>query len=156
MTKDELRVLLDQDEDGFVERKQTGHQSQVVDSIVAFANSVPQGREAVLFIGQRPNKEVIGVENPDKLQKSVKAWANQCYPPVEVRPEILSTEQGKVVAVVVPFSPKRPHFTGKAYKRVGSQTIEASDEMLNDMIASRNTKAGLLLGHKEEIVTVDF
>src|SRR2546428_913257 len=156
MTKEELKALLTQDEDGFLERKESAHHSDIRDSIVAFANAVPFGREAVVFVGQRSDKKIVGVPNVDKLQRDVKDWAKQCYPPVEVRPEVVSSEQGQVLALVIPFSPKKPHFTGKAYKRVGSQTVEASEEMLDDMIASRNEKAGRLLAHKGELIHVEF
>ncbi len=156
VTKEELKTLLTQDEDGYLERKTSGQRSQITDALVAFANSMPPGREGVVFIGQQQDKKIIGVDNPDELQKSVKNWASQCYPPVEVHPEILTTDQGQVLALVIPFSPKKPHFAGKAYKRVGSQTLEASEEMLDEMIASRNEKAGRLLAHKGEPVVVDF
>ncbi len=156
MTKAEIEAMLKQDEDAFLERKESAQHTDIKQSIVGFANTVPQGREAVLLIGQRSNKSIVGILNADKLQRDVREWAKQCYPPVEVRPEVVSTGQGQVVALVIPFSPKKPHFTGKAYKRVGSQTVEASEEILNELIASRNTKAGILLSYKGQTVTVDY
>src|SRR6266487_128632 len=156
MTKDELKARLTQDEDGFLERKESAHHSDVKESLVSFANAVPLGREAVVLIGQRPDKKIVGVPNADKLQRDVRDWARQCYPPVSAGLEIIPTEQGQVVAIVIPHSTKRPHFTGKAYKRVGSQNVEASEEMLDEMIASRNETAGRLLAHKGEIISVDF
>ena len=104
MTKDELKEFLQQEEDGFLERKETAHHSDIKESLVSFANAVPYGREAVVLIGQRRDKKVLGVSNADKVQRDVRDWANQCYPPIDVRSEVISTEQGQVVALVIPHS----------------------------------------------------
>ncbi len=157
MTTEELLIRLRQDEDGLVERKTTGHKTDVLKAVVAFANSVAPGTEAVLFIGQRPDKTVAGVENPETFQQSVAEWcAKECYPPIAVQCRVLPVDGRQVLAVVVGPSSERPHFTGRAYKRVGARTEEASGEMLDELIASRNDKASWLLRHKRETVTVDF
>src|SRR5260370_39278258 len=120
MTRDELLERLKQDEDALVERKTKGDRSGVMETLVAFANSVEPGQEAVLFLGVRPDKTVVGVENADKLQQSVHDWAlNECYPPVGVKFQVLDhLGPGLVLAIIVPPSKERPHFTGQAYKRV--------------------------------------
>src|SRR5262245_8678166 len=104
MTQAELLALLTQDEDGFLERKTQGRRAEVAEALVAFANSVPDGREGVLLIGQGPDKKIVGVVNPDELQRSIKEWADRCYPPVVAKPEILTTDSGTVLAVVIPHS----------------------------------------------------
>ena len=157
MTRDELLEKLRQGEDGFVERKAKGHRSAVLETMVAFANSVPPGREAVLFIGQRSDKRIVGVEDADKLQLNVAEWAKrESFPPVVFQCEVIREGEAEVVAVVVPASHERPHFAGHAYKRVGSKTVKASAEMLDELVAGRNTKAGKILRHKGERITVDF
>jgi hypothetical protein len=150
---------LRQVEDGFTERKLTAQRTDVIEALVAFANSVPPEREAVLYLGVRDNGEVVGVVNPDKVQRDVHDWAQQCCPAITVQCEaILLDDQHTVVAVIVPASAQRPHFAGQAYKRVGSKTVKASPEMLDELIASRNTKAGAILrfkdAHPTDAVTV--
>ena len=65
MTREELIGRLKQDEDALVERKTKPDRSGVTETIAAFANSVEPGQEAVLFLGVRPDKTVVGVEAPD-------------------------------------------------------------------------------------------
>jgi hypothetical protein len=48
----------------------------------------------------------------------------------------------------------KPHFTGAAYIRDGSQSVEATPELYENLIASRHTKAAELLRYKGKIVTV--
>ena len=57
MTTDELLRLIGNHEDTFVERKSEGvRDAEIRQTVSAFANAVPAGREAVLFIGihERP------------------------------------------------------------------------------------------------------
>lgn len=146
-----LLARLSQREDGFTERKQSAHRTDITETLVAFANSVPAGRQAVLHIGVREDGLTVGVDNPDKAQKDVTEWAKQCFPEIAIQCEALTVEGGAtVVAVVVPASDLRPHFTGPAYKRVGSRNERASAEMLDEMIAARNDKAGAILRHKHQ------
>jgi len=146
-------------EDGFTERKESAARHDVMKVLVGFANSVPPGRDAVLYIGVRDDGQVVGVGDPDKVQRDVRQWADECYPPVTVQSEALTVADGRtVVAVVVPSSSARPHFAGQAYKRVGSSTVKASPELFEEMIAARHSKAGAILrhrdGHPTEPVTV--
>src|SRR5207245_5167625 len=62
----------------------------------------------------------------------------------------------EVLAVMVPFSKARPHFAGKAYVRRGSESIEASEEMFRELIASQNDKARKLLQYKSKNITLRF
>jgi hypothetical protein len=43
--------------------------------------------------------------------------------------------------VLIPGSPERPHFAGKAFVREGTQTKEASDAQYKTLISSRSSKA---------------
>jgi schlafen family protein len=158
MNREELLARMGHQEDPFVERKTTPHVSDVIAALVAFANSVPPGREAVLFLGVKPDGSPVGVDNADKLQQSVSGWArDQCYPPISVSYEVLTDlAERAVVAVIVRASEERPHFAGPAYVRDGSKTVKASKAVYEDLIASRNTKAGAILRLKGQVVTVVF
>ncbi len=49
-----------------------------------------------------------------------------------------------VLAVLIPPSRSRPHFSGPAYVRRGSQTIEASAAMMDELVAARIDKVRVL------------
>ncbi len=53
------------DEDGFVERKTeaAANAQEIRKTLVAFANSVPQGKTAVFYIGVDNDGAVVGVTN---------------------------------------------------------------------------------------------
>jgi hypothetical protein len=158
VTRDELLARLKQDESALIERKEAPHQTEVAETVVAFANSTPPDREAVLFLGQRADKTITGLAGDvDKVQRKVIGWVTEyCYPPVTVHLEVLDgVGPSPVLAVVVPGGSRgRPHFAGPAFVRVGSVTKEAPPELYEDLIASRNTVAGAILRHKGEAVTV--
>lgn len=150
----DLIMRLKYHEDSFVERKPNA--SDLEATVVAFANSVPVGREAIIYVGVRDNGEVIGVDNADSAQKKIrKTCQDKCYPPVHFTTEILPMKDGKVIlAVVIPPSMEKPHFTGAAYIREGSESVKATPELYNDLITSRHTKAGELLCYKKQPVTL--
>lgn len=157
MTKNELLALLGNEEDNFVERKPEGvGPGELRQTVCAFANSVPEGRAGVLFIGIHDKTgEVMGVGNPDQLQKRVRdAAQGDCFPPIDHTAEVLTVDGKAVVAVVVPFSAARPHFSGPAYVRIGSQSPKASQQQYEELILSRNDKAREILRHKNDVFTV--
>lgn len=162
----ELRNRIRAPEDGFVERKLQGAGRSVWRrAIVAFANSVPENQTGVLYIGVRDSGEIAGVQDPDALQKTItEICTNDCYPPVTsytcavlaMPDDNLGGSPVTIVAVEVSLSKDRPHFSGPAYVRKGSQTVIASREMFEDLIASRHDKARVILGWKHRIITVEL
>lgn len=157
MTREELLTLMGNHEDSFVERKPQGVKtSELRRTVGAFANSVPEGRVAVLFIGlQDTTGEVLGVDNTDHLQKRIRdVCQGDCYPAIDCTSEVLAVGEKKVVAVVIPPSNAKPHFTGPAYVRVGSESVKASPQQYDDLILSRTDKAREILKHKNETFTV--
>ena len=158
MRSEDLVQRLKDDEDGFTERKPDGvNRSDLRRTIVAFANSVPEERSAILFIGVANDGTVNGVSNPDSLQKTIREVAEQdCYPSVKLQTEVISITNKKVVAVIVEASIDRPHFSGPAFVRIGSESKIASQEMYEELIASRNTKAGKILRNKDKLITLDY
>lgn len=144
---------LDQSEDPWVERKQSTKDHEVRRTVVAFANSVPEGETAVLFLGAANSKEHPGVANADKAQKEVAGHISKCYPPIRYNTAVLSVSVGgrgvEVLAIEVPFSENRPHFASGAYVRRGCETVRASEEVFRDLIASQNDKARRILQFKD-------
>ncbi len=67
MTPDELLRMIGNHEDAFVERKPDSvATSELRQTVGAFANTVPEGRAAVLFIGIHDKTgDILGVGNPE-------------------------------------------------------------------------------------------
>lgn len=124
-------------------------------TIVAFANSVPRDQEAVLFIGVGDKGEIIGCSETDSLQKKIRAFCeSECYPPIKYRTEVRMFDGKEVLAIVVPHSSTRPHFSGAAYVRVGSESKTANEQQYREFVASRSEVGATLLSYKDQIVTV--
>ena len=160
MTEDAMvsmvRSRLKNHEDGFIERKPPGVSSEdICKTLVAFANSLDEGQQAILFIGVADKGALIGVENTDKMQKTVRTLAmERCYPSIFCTCVVFQESGKSIVAVIVNPSSNRPHFAGPAYMRRGSRSEKASAELFDELIASRNTKAGAILRSKGKLVTV--
>lgn len=155
MNRDELVQWLQKPEDNFVERKPQGvNKSDIRRTLVAFANSVPADREAVLFIGVRDDGRIEGCSATDERQKAVREACNECYPPVVATCEVINVEGREVLAVVVGASNNRPHFAGQAYLRRGSESIVASKDQFDELVHSRNSLVAAILALKDQVVTV--
>ena len=151
MTDEELMRRLFDSEDGWTERKQANQTDEIRKTLVAFANSLPDGEQAVLYIGMNDSGKVIGLENPDETQKRITKSAREwCYPPISINSRVLLVEGKQVLAVIIDFSHNRPHFAGPAFIRVGSQSLAASSERFEELIASRVSKARPILQAKRE------
>lgn len=142
-------------EDQFVERKTTNDQRDWLKTAVAFANSSPEGSEAVLFVGVYDSGEIeLHNNNLDSLQRTLRRELEKAYPPIQYR-SVLVTENGKnAIAVIIPSSKNRPHFAGPSYVRVGSETIMASENQFLELIARRNSMVNRILEYKGKWVTV--
>jgi hypothetical protein len=62
---------------------------------------------------------------------------------------MLDVEGKHILAFEFGHSQNRPHFAGHAYLRIGAASVKASASLLDELIASRNTKAGRLLSAKD-------
>jgi len=156
MPSSDLLTRLGSPEDNFTERKpESANAREFRTTLVAFANSVPLDRDALLFIGVMDDGAVLGVRSPDQLQKTTyKIAAEECYPPIPHTAETFSAQGKVVLAIRIRASDQRPHFAGAAFVRTGSQNVRASKEVYEGLIASRNTKAAAILRQKGSVVTV--
>jgi hypothetical protein len=148
MTDDELRQRLNDHEDNFVERKPAGANAQELrQTLSAFSNTLALDRVGILFVGiSDKTGAVVGVPDTDSEQKRVRKAAEACYPPIRsFESRVLEVSGLRVVAVMVRGSDERPHFTGLAFVRVGSESVNASADQLDELIASRNDKARAIL-----------
>lgn len=158
MTSEELLRRLRDAEDTFVERKSKGVAAdELRKTVVGFANSLGDGRTAVLYIGVADDGTVQGVDGTDSLQKTIRRICqSDCYPPIPFESEVLSLDGKLVLAVTILPSTDRPHFSGPAYVRRGSETVAASKEVFDELITARLAKCRELLKAKAagQFVTV--
>lgn len=156
-TDDELRYRLNDFEDNYTERKSAGVKPQEIrQTMSAFANSLTAGATAVLFIGVNDKTGAIeGVPDPDGLQKRVRECAaRDCYPPItSYTCRVLEVEGKQVLAVKVGASENRPHFTGPAYVRRGSESVAASADLFNELVACRTDKVARILRMRGGVIS---
>lgn len=155
MSPSDLSARIAHLEDSLTERKRGLHSDdEIRKAVVSFANSVPEGHTAVLFIGVANDGTVTGVaaDDADKIQQRVRRVCEEdCFPAIAIHLAcVLTIESKHVIAFEFAPSQNRPHFAGHAYLRVGSESIKASASQLDELIASRNTKAGRLLAAKSK------
>jgi hypothetical protein len=130
-------------EDTFTERKTASDTRGWLETAVAFANSCPIGIPGVLYVGVnndgtiQQHKEAMNFE---KLQKSISSRINEAWPPIFCLPKTLHKDNAEFIAVLVPGSPQRPHFSGHSYVRIGPETRKASEKQFDDLIAQRTSK----------------
>lgn len=156
MVSENLVQRLSSSEDNFIERKSQGaNRLELRKTVVGFANSVPEGRSAVLFVGVDNSGNIAGCANPDEMQKRVRdICENDCYPHIRFTSEVLHIGGKDVVAVVIPHSDCGPHFSGPAYIRRGSETVVASPEVFEALLHSRTSKVAAILKLKNSVVSV--
>lgn len=158
LTDDELLARLTNTEDNFVERKRFSDDREWLRTAVAFANSCPIGFPGILFIGVYDNGTVETPKTPinlDSLQKTLSERLNAAWPPIYYLTKSLRKNSHQFLAVLVPGSSARPHFAGRSYVRVGSETRDASELQFNELLAQRNTKAFAILEWKGKQITVE-
>lgn len=157
MSDEALLSRLRNEEDNFVERKTVADQSDVLRVAVSFANSAPIGMPCVLFLGVK-NDGTCEDRNPkpdlDDLQIKVNRKLKHAYPRVPYMLRVLQTGPNQVLAVVVFGSELRPHFAGASFVRRGSETVDATQEQLNLLIAQRSSKVYRLSAHIGKQVTL--
>jgi len=157
LSNEDLLGRLRSGEDHFTERKPFKDQDGWLRTAVAFANSAPIGWPAILFVGVTDSGEIQGdAVNLDELQKKLSSQISRAYPPIFHLPKIITDEKGRCcLAVLIPGSADRPHFSGKAYIRVGSQSPESSEPQFSELIAQRQAKVYELLKWKDRLVTLE-
>lgn len=156
LTDDELGSKLQNTEDPYVERKTGGDDKDILKTVVAMANSLAVGLPGVLFIPVTDAGAIQTGVNLDMLQRKISTRIALAYPPIRYFQRVLAIESAEVIAVQVWGSPDRPHFAGSSYVRDGSQTLRASDQQFDLLIARRSSKVEALSQWIEKRITVDF
>ncbi len=152
----DIWARLSHPEDGLTERKpERAGERDFKETLVAFANAVPQASEGVLFIGVSDDGSILGCNGIESLQKTInRISTNDCYPPIPVRMESRILDGKAVLAVIVPHSTRRPHFSGHAYRRVGNQNQKADESAYADFIVARSSVGAKILENRGKVVVV--
>ncbi|MFZ1941707.1 MAG: helix-turn-helix domain-containing protein [Terracidiphilus sp.] len=141
-SESDLLRLLHSTENSFVERKTAGDQKDWVKTIVAFANSLNDNQEGVLFIGATNSGEIErSPSNLDKLQMTLSEKMQSAYPAIYYTTQTIQEDGRECLAVIIPGSIAKPHFAGPPFIRDGSRTVTASSERYESLLASRTSKA---------------
>lgn len=156
ITDADLLLRLTNYEDHFVERKTQGDNRDWLKTVVGFANSAPIGYPAVLYIGVRDSGEIEEGVNLDSLQKSFGKKLEDAYPPIYYMTKVLAKDGKQFIAVIVPGSEHRPHFAGRSYVRIGSETRVASEQHFDNLIAQRHSKTYEILKWKGKPIALVF
>ena len=137
---EDLLRLMRGPEDYVVERKSKNDTKDFLKTLIAFANSMPIGYPAVLFIGVGDDREMEGNVDVDRLQRRLAYEAAEVFPPIYYMAKGLKQGDKECLAVIIPGSADRPHFAGQSYVRVGSESLKASERQFESLIAERNSK----------------
>lgn len=124
-------------EDSLLERKVESDLKDLLKTLVAFANSVRPGHTATILIGERDDGTIPGVTSPDNIQKKVREECEKIYPPIPWRSQVYEKDGKPCVRVEIEYSGETPHFGGPAWVRRGSETVKASDEVFQRLVAFR-------------------
>jgi Putative DNA-binding domain len=158
LTEEDILARLTAIEDATVERKTSSDYRDWIKAAVAFSNSLENDQPGVLFIGVYNDGRIEEgrTQNFEKLQLRVSDELSNIYPPIS--PTILVRHKDKktFLAVIVYGSPNRPHFAGKSYRRDGTQTVDASEEHLEQFVALRSSKVTEILKWKTKEITLTF
>ena len=155
MSDADLLARLSNFEDQFVERKTVADLNDALKTVVAFANSAPIGMPCILYIGVKDDGQFEDKQqNFDSVQKTLNRLLQKIYPPAAYFPKLITNGINTALAVIVPGSELRPHFSGPSYIRRGSETFEASQAQFDGLVAMRSGKVYRLLHHVGEQVSV--
>ena len=100
----------------------------------------------------RPARYSVATASSRSRKTLVRICSNECYPPITVRLESCQVDGKPVLAVIVPHSPQRPHFSGHAFRRVGSQNIKSDEAAYSDFITARSSVGAKILENRGKVV----
>jgi hypothetical protein len=143
-------------EDHLLERKTVRELGDIRRTAVAFANSVMPGHTAVILIGESNDGSVSGVDNPDEQQRKLRQELEKVYPALVWRQQLYDKLGKTCIRLEIEYSGDTPHFGDAAWIRRGSETIKASDAMLQKLIELRSSKVRELTEWVGKVVTVSW
>ena len=132
-------------EDHLLERKTERDLKDIRRTAVAFANSVRPGHVATILIGECDDGSVPGITNADKMQRDIRQEFEKIYPDIVWRQKPYEKDGKTCLRIEIEFSGETPHFGDAAWIRKGNESVKASQEMLDKLIAIRSGVARELM-----------
>jgi Putative DNA-binding domain len=154
LSDEDLLMRLGNFEDPFVERKTAADVNDVTKTAVAFANSLPVGAPGVIFIPVKNDGTIQAETDLDSLQKTITRRLNRAYPQIPSLYKNIRKAEKPLIAVIIWGSKDRPHFSGPAYVRKGSESVDASKQEFETLIAQRSSKVYEILKWKGKDIFV--
>jgi hypothetical protein len=143
-------------EDHLLERKTDRDLRDIRRTAVAFANSVRPDHTAVIEVGESNDGTVTGLANPDVQQRKIREEMEKIYPPIVWRQQLYEKDGKTCIRIQIEYSGETPHFADAAWIRKGSETVGASDEILQKLIELRSSKVRELMKWFGKEVTVSW
>jgi hypothetical protein len=156
LTKDSMEDKQVPWEDHLLERKTERQLKDIKRTAVAFANSVRPNHTAVILIGECDDGSVPGVTDPDKMQRDIRLELEKIYPPIVWRQRPYDKDGKTCLRIEIEFSGDTPHFGDAAWVRKGNESIKASDEVFEKLIAIRSGVARELMRWMGKLVTLSW
>ena len=153
---DEIDALLNTDEHLLLERKANPNGQDIRRTLVAFANSVPEGEHAVLIMGQNPDRTLSGVQNTDEQQRSIRKEVEKAFPAIEYQVQLAQRDEKDLLFVIVAYQRQKPYFTGQCYLRQGSESVQASKKMHDELIARHHSKTARIMDFVGKKISVSY
>jgi hypothetical protein len=132
-------------EDHLLERKTERQLKDIRRTAVAFANSVRPGHTAQILIGECDDGSVPGVTDPDKMQRDIRVELEKIYPPIVWRQRPYEKNGKSCLTIEIEFSGDTPHFGDAAWIRRNNESVKASEQIFDKLIAVRNSVARELM-----------
>jgi hypothetical protein len=104
----------------------------------------------------RNDGTVSGVTNADEMQRKIRKEFDEIYPPIIFRYRPYELSGKACIRVEIDYSGETPHFGDAAWLRVGSESVRASDQMLQKLVDLRSSKVRELSQWVGKIVTVSW
>jgi hypothetical protein len=143
-------------EDHLLERKTERQLADIRRTAVAFANSVKPGHTAVILIGESNDGTVSGVSNPDDQQRKLRQELEKIFPAIVWRQSLYTRDNQTCIRIEIDHCGDTPHFGDAAWIRHGSETVKASDLMLQRLVELRSSKVRKLSEWIDKKVTVSW
>jgi schlafen family protein len=143
-------------EDHLLERKTERDLKDIRRTAVAFANSVRPGHIATILIGECDDGSVPGITNVDKLQRDIRQELEKIYPEIIWRQRPYEKNGRTCLQVEIEFSGDTPHFGDAAWIRKGNESVKASHDMFDKLVAIRNGIARELMKWIGKPVTLSW
>jgi hypothetical protein len=143
-------------EDHLLERKTERDLNDLRRTAVAFANSVRPEHVATILVGECNDGTVPGVTNPDEFQRKIRRELEKIYPPIAWRQVLYERDTKACIRIEIEYDGETPHFADAAWIRHGSETVRASDEMLQRLVDLRDSKVRTIAEWLGKEVTVSW